>query len=89
MLGPSEERGELIVVGLVVMATDHGGLRTMPTGDVGSPIDGRSSETREEAVTGGWTVRPLHGGPREVGGADEERERGARFCSQTATQSTT
>ena len=71
------------------MATDHGGRRTMPTGDVGSPIGGRSSETREEAVTGAWTVRPLHRAPRDVGGADKRRERGARFYSQTVAQSTT
>ena len=86
------------------MATDHGGRRTMPTGDAGSPIGsdafgplgergelivGRSSETQEEAVTGAWTVRPLHRAPRDVGGADKGRERGARFYSQTAAQSTT
>ena len=60
----------------------------MPTGDAGSPIGGRSSETQEGAVTGPWTVRPLHGPPRDAGGADEEGERGARFNSQSAAQST-
>ena len=60
----------------------------MPTSDAGSPIDGKSSETREEAVMGAWTVRPLHGVPHEVGGANKERERGARFCNQTEAQST-
>ena len=89
MLGPSGERGELIVVQQVAVATDHGSRRTMPTGDVGSPINGRSLETWEEAVTGGWTVHPLHGGLWEVSGADKERERGAQFCSQTTAQSTT
>ena len=59
------------------MATDHGGRRTMPTGDAGSPIGGWSSETREEAVTGPWTVRPLHRAPRDVDGADKGREWGA------------
>ena len=73
----------------MVMATDHGGWRTMPTADAGSAIDGRSSETQEEAVTGACTVRPLHRAPRDVGGADKGRERGARFYSQTAAQSTT
>ena len=76
-------------MGQVAMGTDHGGWRTMPTGDAGSPIDGRSSEMREEAVTGAWTVRLLHRALQEVGGADEEREWGARFCSQTVAQSPT
>ena len=76
-------------MGQVAMATDHGGRRTMPTGDAGSPIGGQSSETREEAVTGAWTVRPLHRAPGDFGGADKERERGARFYSQTVAQSTT
>ena len=75
-------------MGQVAMVTYHGGRRTMPTGDAGSPIGGRSSETQEEAVTGPWTVRPLHGPPQDASGADEERERGARFYSQTAAQST-
>ena len=79
----------MIVRGQVVMATDLGGRRTMPTGDAGSPIGGRSSEMQEEAVTGAWTVRPLHRAPRDVGRADKGRERGARFYSQTAAQSTT
>ena len=76
-------------MGQVAMATDHGGWPTMPTGDTGSPIGGRSSETREEAVMGAWTIRPLHRAPRDVGRADKERELGARFYSQTAAQSTT
>ena len=42
-------------MGHVAMATDHGGWPTMPTGDAGSLIRGRSSETQEEAVTGAWT----------------------------------
>ena len=75
-------------MGQVAMVTDHGGRPTMPTGDAGSPIGGRSSETQEEAVMGLWTVRPLNGEPRDAGGADEEREGGARFYSQTAAQST-
>ena len=76
-------------MGQVAMATDHGGRRTMPTGDAGYPIGGRALETLEEPVTGAWAVRPLHRAPRDVGGADKERERGARFYSQTAAQSTT
>ena len=56
------------------MVTYHGGRRTMPTGDAGSPIGGRSSETQEEAVTGPWTVRPLHGMPVEP----TKRENGVR-----------
>ena len=72
----------------MVMATDHGGWRTMPTGDAGSPIGRRSPEMREEAVTGAWTVRLLHSALRDVGGADKGRERGARFSNQTAAQST-
>ena len=87
-LDPRGERGELIVVGQVAMVTYHGGRRTMPTGDAGSPIGGRSSETQEEAVTGPWTVRPLHRPPWDAGGADKEREWGARFYSQIAAQST-
>ena len=50
--GPRGERGELIVMGQVAMATDHGGQRTMPTGDVGFPFGGRALEMREEAMTG-------------------------------------
>ena len=61
----------------------------MPTGDAGSPICGRLSETQEEAVTGAWTVRPLHRAPRDVDGADKERELGAQFYNQTAAHSTT
>ena len=75
-------------MGQVAMATDHGGRPTTPTGDAGSPTGGRLSEMREEAVTGAWTVRPLHKALRDVGGADKERERGARFYSQTTAQST-
>ena len=75
-------------MGQVAMVTYHGGRGTMPTGDAGSPIGGRSSETLEEAVNGPWTVRPLHGAPWDAGGADKERERGARLYSQTAAQST-
>ena len=87
-LGTPRERGELILVGQVAMATDHGGRRTMPTDDAGSLTGGRSSETREEVLTGAWTVRLLHGALREVDGTDEEREWGARFCSQTTGQTT-
>ena len=61
----------------------------MPTSDVGSPIGGRSLVMREEAVTGSWTVRPLHRVPQDVDGANKERELVARFYSQTAAQSTT
>ena len=76
------------------MATDHSGLRTMhgrhtETDDAGSLIIGWSSEMREEAATGAWTVRLLHGAPQDIGGADEERERGAQFCRRTAAQNTT
>ena len=87
-LDPHGECGELIVVGQVAMVTYHGGCRTMPTGDAGSPIAGRSSETQEEAMTGLWTVCLLHGPPRDASGADEERERDARFYNQTAAQNT-
>ena len=71
------------------MATDHGCRRTMPTDDAGSLIGGRSSETQEEAVTGAWTVRPLHRALQDVSRADKEREWGARFYSHIAAQSTT
>ena len=50
--GPRRERGELIVIGQVAMATDHGSRPTMLTGDTGSQIDGRSSKMQQEAVTG-------------------------------------
>ena len=73
-------------MGQVAMATDHGGRPTMPACDAGSPIGGRSSKTREEAVTGPWTIRPLHRAPRDVGGANKKREWGVRFYSQTAAQ---
>ena len=63
-------------MGQVVMATDHGGRRTMPTGDVGSPISGRPSGTREEAATGACTVHPLHRAPPGVGEASEGRTNG-------------
>ena len=76
-------------MGQVAMATDHGSRPTMPTGDAGSPIGGRSSKTREESVTGAWTVRLLHRARWDVGEANKERERGERFYSQTAAQSTT
>ena len=76
-------------MGQVAMATDHDGQPTMPTGDTRSPIDGQSSQTREEAVTGAWTVHPLHRAPWDVGRANKERKRGARFYSQTAAQSAT
>ena len=76
-------------MGQVGMATDHGGRPTMPTSDAGSPIRRRSSETWEEAMTGAWTVRPLHRAPRDVGRANKERELGPRFYNQTAAQSTT
>ena len=75
-------------MGQVAMTTDHGGWPTMPTSDAGSPIRRRSSETREEAVTGAWTVRPLHRAQGDARRADKERELGARFYSQTAAQST-
>ena len=75
-------------MGQLAMATDHGSRPTMPTGDAGSPICRRSSETREEAVTGAWTVRPLHRAPQNVGRDDKESELGPRFYSQTAAQST-
>ena len=59
------------MVGQVAMATDHGGRRTMPTGDAGSPINGRSSETREEAVTGVLDGPPVARGA--VGGRRSRR----------------
>ena len=87
-LGPPGERGELIVVGQVAMATDHGGQRTKPTGDAGCPIRGRLLEAREEAPTGAWTVRPLHGAPPGVGKASEGRTDGEQMSNLTAVQST-
>ena len=68
------------------MATDHGGQQTMPISDTGSSIGGQSLETREEAMTGAWTVYPLQGAPQEVSGAKKDRERGARFYNKTTTQ---
>ena len=88
MLGPYGERGELIIVGQVPMATDHGGRRSMPTSDAGSPIDRQSLETWEEAVTGAWTACPLHGVQQEVSRVNKEREQGARLCNHTVAQST-
>ena len=87
-LSPLGERGELIVVGQVAMATDHGGRRTMPTGNAGSPIGGWPSGTREEVATGAWTVRPLYRAPPGVCGASEAEKDGAPFSCQTAAQST-
>ena len=75
-------------MGQVSMVTNHGGRRTMPTGDTGFPISGQSSEMQEEAMTGPWTVRPLHRAPGDAGGAEEEREGGARFYSQIVAKST-
>ena len=69
------------------MATDHGGRRTMPTGDAGCPIGGRSSEMREEAATGAWMFRPLHGAPPGVSEASEGRTDGVQMSSLTAVQS--
>ena len=43
-----EKLGELIVVGLVAMATDHGGRRTKWTGGAGNPISGRLSGSPKE-----------------------------------------
>ena len=76
-------------MGQVAMVIDHGGQQTMRTCDAGSPIGRRSSEMREEAVTGAWRVRPLHKALWDVNGANKERERGAHFYNQTAAQSTT
>ena len=44
------ERGELIVAGQVVMATDRSGWRTIPTGTAGSPINCRDCARRQ-----GWS----------------------------------
>ena len=68
-------------MGQVAMATDHGGRRTMPTGDAGSPISGQSSETREEAMTGAWTVQPVARGA--VGGQTEATKRENGVCDFT------
>lgn len=64
------ERGELIAMGQVAMATDNGGRSTMLTGGIGSLIGRLPSGTREDVVTGVWTVCTLHGALREVGGVD-------------------
>ena len=88
VLSPLGERGELIVVGQVAMATDHGGRRTMPTGNAGSPIGGWPSGTREEVATGAWAVRPLHRAPPGVGEASKGRANGAQMSSLTTVQST-
>ena len=78
--------GELIVVGQVAMDTDLGGRRTMPTDGVGSPIGGWLLRTQMEAVTGPWTVRPLHEAQKEVGDVNETVEKGARVHCLTANQ---
>ena len=80
-LGPPGEGGELIVVGQVAMATDHGGRRTMGTGGTGSPIGERQSETREEVEMETWTVRLLYGAPPGVAKASEGGETGALLSS--------
>ena len=84
----SGDRGELIAVGEMAMAIDHGGRRTMPTGGAGSSIDGWPSGTAEEAAMETWTVRPLYRAPPRVGGASEAGKDGAPFSCQTAAQST-
>ena len=87
-LNPPGGRGELIAVGQMAMAIDHGGRRTMPTGGVGSSIGGWPSRTREEATMGAWMVRPLYRAPLGVGGASEAEKDGALFSCQTAAQNT-
>ena len=87
-LYPPGGRGELIAVGQMAMAIDHGGRRTMPTCGAGSSIGGWLSGTREEATMGAWTVRPLYRAPPGVGGASEGGKDGTPFSCQTAAQST-
>ena len=65
-------------MGQVAMAIDHGGQPTMPTGDAGSPIGGRSSETREEAVTGGVDGPPVAQGAT---GCWQSRQRERTGCA--------
>ena len=86
-LSPPGGRGELIAVGQMAMAIDHGSQRTMPTSGAGSSIGGWPSGTREEATMGAWTVRPLYQAPPGVGGASEAEKDGAPFSCQTAAQS--
>ena len=76
--GPPRERGELIAVGLVAMATKHGGRQAMLTDGEGFPIGGWSSGMQEEPAMETWTVRPLYQTPLEVG---EASEGGWRWCA--------
>ena len=87
-LNPPGGRGELIVVGQMAMAIDHGGRRTRPTGGAVSSIGGWPSGMREEAMMGAWTVRPLYRAPPGVGGASGAEKDGAPFSCQIAAQST-
>ena len=85
---PSGERGELIAVGQMAMAIDHGGRQAMPTGGTGSSIGGWPSGTQKEATMGAWTVHPLYREPPGIGGAREAGKDGAPFSCQTAAEST-
>ena len=87
-LNPPGGRGELIAIGQMSMAIDHGGQRTMPTDGAGSSISGWPSGTWEEATMGAWTVHPLYRAPPGVGGASEAKGDDAPFSCQTAGQST-
>ena len=71
MSASSRERGELIAIGQMAMAIDHGGRRAMPTSGVGFSIGRWLSGTQKEATMGAWTVRPLYRAP--PGGRWSER----------------
>ena len=75
-------------LGQMAMAIDHGGRQTMPTGGVGSSIDGRLSGTQEEETMGAWTIRLLYWAPLGVGGMSEPEKDGAPFSCETTAQST-
>ena len=86
---PPREHGELITVGQVPMATDHGDRRTMPTGGEGFLIGGRQSGTQKETMMETWTVHPLNGMLLGVGKASEGEQTGERLSNLTVAQSTT
>ena len=87
-LAPLGERGELIVVGQVAMATEHGGQQTMPTGGMGTLNGTRLLRSQEEVAMEPWTVCPLQGVRQRVSKADVGKEKGARLFCRTTTQNT-
>lgn len=87
-LAPLGERGELIVVGQMAMATEHGGQQTMPTGGMGTLNGRRPLGSQEEVAMGAWTVCSLQGLRQRVSKADVGKEKGARLFCQTAAQNT-